>query len=200
MVSPAQTTRNLGVTLYGQQSFTANITVTTLSCRFSTTLRGYICSLCKRWFWSRLLSLTPRLLQLTLGWFACMYQSTSAANPECSYPAGLQPTQVLPCYTALPHPALATGCWSNTIQDTGTCLLCCRRLRLILPSGHGQAIHLNPSATLCCQSACYSLHKIIPACCPGRWNELPIDTRRAETLHICSSLKTLKRKTLSLHV
>ena len=49
--------------------------------------------------------LASRLLQLPSGWFACVLQSSSAAHPEYSSPAGLQPTLVQPHYTPPPHPA-----------------------------------------------------------------------------------------------
>lgn len=58
----------------------------------------------------------------------CMCQPTSAAHPECSSPAGLQPTRV---------PPRSSAPCSSPIQVTGTCLQCCEWLRPILHPGHG---------------------------------------------------------------
>ncbi len=178
-VSPAQTARNLCVTLDDQLSFAANITATTHSYRFNVhnigRIHPFLTYKVVQVLVQALLPLVPRL-QLVPGWCACMYHPTSAAHPECSNPAGFQPIQVLSLDTAPPHPALATGgCW-NRIHDTNTCLLCCELARPILHPGHGQTLHLSQSNILCyCQTACYSLttrgaqlplNKITPVCCP----------------------------------
>ena len=60
--------------------------------------------------------LASRLRQLPSGWFACMLHSSSSAPPECSSPAGLQPTPVHPHSTTPPHHALATSGFSTTIH------------------------------------------------------------------------------------
>ncbi len=95
-----------------------------------------------------------RLLQFAPGWCACMCHPTSAAHPERSSRAGLQPTQVLQHYTTPLHNALAMGGCSNLIQDWYLPTM----LRMALPPGHGQTIHPSLSTMLCyCQSACYFL-------------------------------------------
>ena len=43
------------------------------------------------------------------GWSACESHSSSAAHPECSSPASLQPTQALPRYTTPPHRLLVAA-------------------------------------------------------------------------------------------
>ncbi len=76
--------------------------------------------------------------------------------------SGLQPTQVLPHFTATALPVLATGGCLNLIQDTGTCVPQCEWLWQILHSGHGQTLHPSPSTMLCyCQTACYSLTAMV---------------------------------------
>ena len=69
--------------------------------------------------------LTSRLQPLC-GWYACMCYSSSAAYPDCSSPAGLQPIHVLLHYST--SPALASGVCSHPPQASGNGLPCCKWL------------------------------------------------------------------------
>ncbi len=129
----------------------------------------------------------------------CMCQMTSAVHPECSSLADLQPTQVLPHYTAPLHHALATGGCLNPIQ---TLVLAYRAANDSGPA-HIQDIvkPYTPARRLCSATVNWPampslwmvwdmgaqilLNKLrCGVLAPRLWNELPINIRTAETLHI----------------
>ena len=79
---------------------------------------------------------------------ACMHHPSSVAHPDCSRPAGLKPTRVLPHYSTPPHPALATRGCLHRIQVTGTGLPCCERLRPNLHPPAGPLLSLSIGSLL----------------------------------------------------
>ena len=120
------------------------------------------------------MQMTHRLMPLPSGWSVCLHHLTSAAHPECSSPAGLQPVRVHPIYTASQHHALATRGWLNPFQVTGTGLPCCH-----WPSLHlalGQIITLRSAmakrpATASLQGDPLTLNKILIVSFPSSgWN------------------------------
>ncbi len=94
---------------------------------------------------------TPRLLQLAPGSCACMCHPTSAAHPECSSPAGLQPK------FSHPIPLLHSMHWLLVAVRT-LFKTCCKWFIPFLHPRHGQTINPVLSTMLCyCQTACSSL-------------------------------------------
>lgn len=93
---------------------------------------------------------------------------------------------------------------SFQITDTGTCLWCCEWLGPMVHPGHGKTIHPSPPTTLC-----YSLttrgprywltkSRLFALLAPERQNELLVDFRTAESLHIFRH--RLKTHLLKLHL
>ncbi len=121
----AQTARNLDVTLDDQQSFAANTAATARSCRFILhNIRRIHLFLTQEAAQVLVQVLVQALVISCLDYCnsllagGCAYHPTSAAHPECSSLAGLQPTQVLPYYTAPLLPTLATGGCCTLIHDS----------------------------------------------------------------------------------
>lgn len=114
VVSPAQTARNLGVTLDDQLSLTLNIAAIASS-------SGFILHNIRKMSFphpeGKGVIISPRLLQVLQDWCTCVCHPTSEANPKCDKQADLQSIKVLLHCTTL-H-----GYWWLLKPDSRHCFL-----------------------------------------------------------------------------
>ena len=198
VLTPTETARNLGVTLDSQLSLTANITATTRSCRFMLynirRIRPLLTQkavqvLVQALVISRLDYCNSLLAGLPASAIRPLQLIQNAAarlvfnQPKFSHTTPLlRSLHWLP--VAAPHP----------LQNISTCVPCCEWLRSCLHPRHGQTLHPSPftpallppisSLLLHCEPNTHQNHDCLLSLAPKWWNELPIDIRTSESLHI----------------